>query len=293
LYGLGWQFTAQHTHTQPVPYLLEVLSVILIPRREPGDLDSAQSGGEIRRSVPANELVMGLEQAEVKLSMEPHTREPQYQPQVELRARHGLTTLGLMSNITWYEDPKRLLFVLARYKFVAKMLAGRGRVLEVGCADAFGTRIVQQSVGSVLAVDFDPVFIADVQSRQEPRWPLECQVHDILTGPVSGNFEGAYALDVIEHIAPEQTNRFLKNLTDSLAPHGVLIIGAPSLESQAHASPSSRAGHVNCMTGRQLTEACGVFFHNVFLFSMNDEVVHTGFAPMAHYLFALCATRRA
>ena len=29
------------------------------------------------------------------------------------------------------------------------------------------------------------------------------------------------------------------------------------------------------------------YFHNVFLFSMNDEVVHTGFYPMAHYLIAL------
>jgi hypothetical protein len=25
---------------------------------------------------------------------------------------------------------------------------------------------------------------------------------------------------------------------------------------------------------------------------MNDEVVHTGFAPMAHYLFAVCTGRR-
>ncbi|MCA6302689.1 MAG: hypothetical protein IM629_12150, partial [Phenylobacterium sp.] len=34
------------------------------------------------------------------------------------------------------------------------------------------------------------------------------------------------------------------------------------------------------------------FFSNVFLFSMNDEVVHTGFAPMAHYLFAIGAGKR-
>ena len=26
------------------------------------------------------------------------------------------------------------------------------------------------------------------------------------------------------------------------------------------------------------------------MFSMNDEVVHTGFSPMAHYLFALCSS---
>ena len=35
------------------------------------------------------------------------------------------------------------------------------------------------------------------------------------------------------------------------------------------------------------------FFHNVFIFSMNDEVVHTGYAPMAHYLLALGCTLRA
>src|SRR5262249_47894355 len=31
------------------------------------------------------------------------------------------------------------------------------------------------------------------------------------------------------------------------------------------------------------------YFAHVFIFSMNDEVVHTGFSPMAHYLFALCS----
>jgi hypothetical protein len=31
------------------------------------------------------------------------------------------------------------------------------------------------------------------------------------------------------------------------------------------------------------------YFENVFMFSMNDEVVHTRFQPIAQYLFALCA----
>jgi hypothetical protein len=33
-------------------------------------------------------------------------------------------------------------------------------------------------------------------------------------------------------------------------------------------------------------------FENVFVFSMNDEVVHTGFTPMAHYLLAIGAGRK-
>ena len=225
--------------------------------------------------------------------MADETREPQYQRCVELRAAEGLTPLGLMSNQTWHDDPKRLVFTLARYKFVAKMLAGQQHVLEVGCADAFGTRIVQQEVGRVTAVDFDPVFVADVQSRQDPHWPLECRVHDMAAGPLPERFDAAYALDVLEHIPPGAEAAFLTNLAASLQPEGVLIIGMPSLESQAHASPQSAAGHVNCKRGPELKALLEQYFRHVFLFSMNDEVVHTGFTPMANYLLALCCGLKA
>ena len=30
----------------------------------------------------------------------------------------------------------------------------------------------------------------------------------------------------------------------------------------------------------------------VFMFSMNDEVVHTGYHKMAHYLFGLCTGKK-
>lgn len=76
----------------------------------------------------------------------------------DVAERHGITRLGLMMNESWNQDPKRTLFTLAGYKFVANMRATLGRVLEVGCAGEFGTRLVQQSVAEVTAVDFDPVF---------------------------------------------------------------------------------------------------------------------------------------
>ena len=34
------------------------------------------------------------------------------------------------------------------------------------------------------------------------------------------------------------------------------------------------------------------YFNKVFIFSMNDEVVHTGFYPMSHYYFALCVSKK-
>lgn len=220
------------------------------------------------------------------------TREPQYKRLLEIERDIGITALGLMTNQVWYEDPRRLAFILARYKFVSKMLSGQIDVGELGCGDAFGTRIVQQEVGHISVYDFDPVFIKDVERRQNEKWRVDARVHDILKAPLPHRHNAIYSLDVIEHIAARDEKLFVENLCHSLTEHGVLIIGTPSLESQAYASPQSKIGHVNCKSGNQLKYLLERYFHSVFLFSMNDEVVHTGFYPMAHYLFAVCSDRK-
>ncbi len=222
-----------------------------------------------------------------------NTKEPQYSVSLRYRDEHGLEPLGLMINQAWYDDPKRLAFTFSRYKFVAKMLAGSAEVLEIGCADAFASRIVLQEVGRLTVTDFDPLFIEDVKSRSLPRWAYaDAFVHDLLTAPVPGRYDGIYALDVLEHIEPADEHRFLVNMIAALAPNGVVIIGMPSLESQDHASLLSKAGHVNCQSMPVLKQTMQRYFHNVFMFSMNDEVVHTGYHKMAQYLFALCCGPR-
>ncbi len=215
------------------------------------------------------------------------TKEPQYQFCVDYARERGLESLGLMTSQTWHDDPKRLVFTLSRYKFVAKMLEGAGRVLEVGCGDGFGTRIVRQAAGAVTAVDFDPVFIEDATSRACDKWPVDFRVHDMLAGPTQDVHDAAYSLDVLEHIAPAEEDRFLGNVARSLTPQATCIIGMPSLESQPHASPQSKAGHVNCKSMPDLKAVMERHFSSVCMFAMNDEVVHTGFHKMANYLLAI------
>lgn len=218
---------------------------------------------------------------------QPQTKETQYQVMVEAAHTRGIESMGLRSSESWHEDPKHLVFRLSRYKFVSKMLSGKKHVLEIGCGDAFGTRIVQAEVGKLAAIDFDPVFIEDVKKRMVPRWSFDARVHDMLEGPVSGAFDAVYSLDVLEHIEPAAERRFLANAFATLDAKGCAIIGLPSLESQPYASPQSKAGHINCKSGPDLKKLMLEFFDNVFLFSMNDEVVHTGFHKMANYVFAI------
>ena len=95
-------------------------------------------------------------------------RTPPYDRSLELRDQIGFEQLGLVTNEIWHDDPRQLGVLLARYKFVAQMLVDRHDVGELGCADAFGTRIVLQATkkGKVVNYtlnrrEYHPMFIRD------------------------------------------------------------------------------------------------------------------------------------
>lgn len=218
--------------------------------------------------------------------------EKQYQAPIREVKTRGPERLGLMTSWAYRDDPKRLTFTFARYKFVAKMMVGLEDVLEAGCGDAFATRIVLQAVKRLTAVDFDSSFVEDANSRMSDRWPLTCFRHDLLAGPVPGSFDGAYSLDVLEHIPQDREHQFISNMIAPVTDHGVVIVGMPSLQSQVYASPQSKEGHVNCKDQNDLRAFMQRYFHNVFMFSMNDEIIHTGFHAMSHYNIALCCGKK-
>jgi SAM-dependent methyltransferase len=192
--------------------------------------------------------------------------------------------LGPMHGSSFVEDPKHLGFVLSRYKFVAKMLAGCTSVLEIGCGEGTGGRVVRAHVGYLLGVDTDGELLKAAQ--------IPVMHHDILSGPVDGCWDAAFALDVMEHVPVEREDTFLNNVKETLLPHGAVIIGMPSLESQKYASALSRQYHVNCKTEEELSETMRRHFHNVFMFGMNDETLHCGFGPMCHYRLAIGVGKR-
>src|SRR5258706_6672573 len=146
--------------------------------------------------------------------------------------------LGEMHAASFATDPKHLGFVLARYKFVARMLQGMGRVLEVGCGDTTGARLVKPVVGNLVGIDREPEAYTSEKSINVSR-------HDMLDGPIDygGPYDAVYALDVLEHVSPQDEPKFLCNIRATLVRGGALIIGTPSKESQAYASAPSKAHH--------------------------------------------------
>ncbi len=203
--------------------------------------------------------------------------------------------LGKSTSYVWNNDPKRLGITLARYKFVSKMVDKKDHLLEVGCGDSFQNRIVKQSCKMVTAIDINKELIFEAKENKSKKFLVNHINHDILAGPVNKKkdlFDGVFSLDVLEHIQKNKEKLFINNSIYNLKKNGYMIAGMPSLESQKYASYKSKKGHINCKTGDDLKKIFKIFFHNVILFSMNDEVVHTGFNKMAHYLIVLCTGKK-
>ena len=185
------------------------------------------------------------------------------------------------------KTPRHLLFTLARYKFAAKMLAPgvASSVLEFGCGEGFGTLLLAEEGNDVTGVDFDEAAIEHAQAHVDRP---NCRfLHGDFVGETYGAFDAVVSIDVVEHIEKKRENEFLETLVGNLDPHGIAVVGTPNETASRHASKGSEIGHVNLFTGDRFDAFLRAGFHNVFVFSMNDEVVHTGFHPMAHYLMAL------
>ena len=67
----------------------------------------------------------------------------------------------------------------------------------------------------------------------------------------------------------------------------MMIIGTPNLTAAPYTAPQNIALHINLKNFASLKELLGKYFHNVIMYGMNDEVVHTGYAPMCHYIWGI------
>ena len=215
---------------------------------------------------------------------------PTYEAQYDPLLMAERVNMGLMTNYQYTDNPVRLAFTFSRYKFVAKMFNGLPEVLEIGCADAFASAIVSKAVGKLTCCDIDNTFINYAKRTHHYRQQINFIQNDFTTNSLMNKFDGIFLMDVLEHISPSLEHTFIVNILSNLKEDGIAIIGIPSLESQVYASEISRQGHVNCKSGNDFSEFLKRYFNNVFLFSMNDEVVHTGFSQLAHYLIALCCS---
>ncbi|MDJ0652386.1 MAG: class I SAM-dependent methyltransferase [Simkaniaceae bacterium] len=194
--------------------------------------------------------------------------------------------LGRYASHWFFKTPRKVLHSMSYYKFAAKMIGPHKRVLDVGCNEGLGTFLVGKECGFAKGFDFDKNAIERAQKNfSEPFVAFE--MGDFLENSEEEKWDAIINFDVIEYIMPQRASDFLAGIAGQLTPEGIAIIGTPSKISQEFASEVSKKGHVNIYSHDRLEEEMRKHFECVFMFSANDEVIHTGYLPLAHYFITL------
>ena len=168
------------------------------------------------------------------------------------------------------------------------MLAGKQNVLEIGCGDGTGVPIMLQCVDRMTCVDMNASIINDNLRRfaYEPRVSFLLQDDDAFSTS-SCSYDAAISLDVLEHVPNEAQDTFMNEILIKVQKNAVVIMGTPNITAFEYQNNLVKKYHINMQSHESLRAFFQKFFENTFIFSMNDEIVHTGFYPMAHYLFAV------
>jgi hypothetical protein len=213
-----------------------------------------------------------------------------YHEAADFQFEHDEILLGGPSSYSLVHDPKHLAFVLARYKFCAKMLKGKKRVMELGSGDGIGLPVVAKEVEHIFCIDWEKRPLDSIQRRLfkyiDNVTPICC---DPTRDDLDLRVDAAFSIDFLEHIDPAKEQRLMENVVSCLPTNGVLITGMPNISGKEYASACSALQHINLKSMEDLYQLMSEYFENVFMFGMNDEVLHTGYAPMCHYIWSIAA----
>jgi len=184
------------------------------------------------------------------------------------------------------ENSLQMLIRLARYKFVARQLKRTDRVLEVGCGSGLGAIFLGQHCHSVDGIDVNEQEIKEAEAVNR-RENVRFSVADYFTFKASHKYDVIVLLDVIEHMDEALGEKLIDKTADDLKENGWLVVGTPSCYSYEYQSQFSKAAHVKLYDQAELVGLIEKHYGRCLAFSMNDEMVHTGFSKLAWYYFVL------
>jgi hypothetical protein len=237
-----------------------------------------------------------------------------------LQTPAGLLSRGLLASRLWQDDEAHSVSHLAHYRFVAAVMGIRHDVAEYGCASQAGTRLILQQSRKLILFDPRRLIVDDLQWRFQDDWRFEARLYDILSAPLPRQVDSIFCIDFLQYISRDEEGDFVRNLRDSLLhDFDFLLIGSPSYGADSPPTAQYTSGaevpdvltaqlsgndlpcwsrsacgdaRICRRTGAELKVLTEQFFHNVFVFSMVDDVAHPGIHPSAQHVFALSCGKK-
>lgn len=181
-------------------------------------------------------------------------------------------------------NPLMATIKFSRYKFIAKLLHRNDRVLEIGCSDGVSSNFFSKYVKSVDGIDFDEEAINEAKENFPHIHFEQANALEFRTDKV---YDTIIMLDFIEHFNQEDGKKLVEKYSKILSDKGMLIVGTPSKHFEKYRAEHNKLHHLHEYYPDELNQLMEEYFERIMVFSMNDEIVHTGNQNLAWFLFSV------
>ncbi len=175
-----------------------------------------------------------------------------------------------------------LLYHLARYKFVAKLLRPTDDILEIGCGSGYGARFLSNFCHYVTAQDIDAEMIKYALENYK-----NSNVNFITNyNPEEKQYDAIVCLEVIEHMSRKNALALMLKMALMVKDNGAVFISTPRKIDKV--SENRKRFHIHEYTIDELKEDLDEIFERSFIFSQIDENIGTFNYNNAWNYIAIC-----
>ena len=118
-------------------------------------------------------------------------------------------------------------------------------VADVGCNKGYGAKILSQFAHKVVGIDVDIANIVVAKGKESGK-NIEYRCENVLETEYAAEFDTVVCYEVLEHIQPKDTGKFLQKLNSMLKKDGVLYISTPNM--LVYDCYADSKGHINEMS---------------------------------------------
>lgn len=175
---------------------------------------------------------------------------------------------------------KNMLIHLARYNFVAGFLDKTDNVIEIGCGNGYGTRLLSEYCNDIIGIDanHDVIDSAKKSFERDNLRYYDCtrnDVYDVMSSRAIHNMDFKQAdivvsLEVIEHIEQSKQKLFLESMAKNTNANTFIISTPRYYEGR---SENRKKEHTHEFEYDEFKQVLDEQFENVIVFGQNDEII--------------------
>ncbi len=114
---------------------------------------------------------------------------------------------------------------LGRYYFASDFFSKFHKVLDVACADGYGTMILSQKIVNVVGIDKNEEYLNIARTKYHSN-NINYKCIDLDAESIIEKYDGIVCFETLEHL--KYPKKFLNNLYDILNDNGFIILSIPN-----------------------------------------------------------------